>query len=271
VKRRRFLAACAAAGLARPALAAAEAPAPVGTIQVLTYHRFEHREKPPGTVVTPATFAAQMAWLAAHNMVVVKLTDALALARGEAEATPAVAITADDGWRTVFTEMFPIIQRHRFPMTLFLNPPMIGHGGAYLTWAMVAEMQASGLVDIQGHTQSHPNFNVERQHRAPAAYADFVRHELEDCRHALEDRLGGKVDQLAWPFGIHDDALEEAAQAAGYTSAYALGSRPVVAGSPIFAIPRSQIYETDGTARFAWMAEGHARTPSTAQKGMDAT
>ena len=257
---RRFLLAGGMVALARPVWAATEEP-PVGTLQVLTYHRFERREDPPGTVVSPGLFAAQMDWLANHPMPVVGLRDSIRLAAGADVATPAVAITADDGWRTVYTEMFPVILKHRFPVTLFLNPPMIGRGGAYLTWAMVDEMKASGLFDIQGHTQSHPNFNEERHTRTPESYAAFVQHELADCRAMLEDKIGAKVDLLAWPFGIHNPLLEQAAADAGYAASFALGSKPVVAGSPVQALPRSQIYETDGLIKFAWMAEGHSRKP----------
>jgi len=261
MQRRLFLATGAAATLARPALAAVEGPLG-GTLQVLTYHRFERREKPPGTVVSPVLFAEQMTWLARGAIPVVGLRESIKLATGEAVTTPSVAITADDGWRSVYTEMFPVILKHRFPVTLFLNPPMIGRGGAYLTWAMVAELKASGLFDIQAHTLSHPNFNEERRKRTPENYAAFIKHELADGRAMLEDKIGAKVDQLCWPFGIHNAQLEQAAVDAGYVASYALGSRPVVAGSPVQALPRSQIYETDGTARFAWMAEGHSRKPT---------
>jgi peptidoglycan/xylan/chitin deacetylase (PgdA/CDA1 family) len=179
-----------------------------------------------------------------------------------------VAITADDGWRSVYTEMFPIILKHRFPLTIFLNPPMVGHGGAYVTWSMVDDMRASGLVSVQAHTLSHPNFNEERRKRTKEDFATFVRHELADCRAMLEDRVQTKVDQLAWPFGIHNAQLEQASADAGYTAAFALGSHPVVSGSPVQALPRSQIYESDGVNRFAWMAEGHARKASAKLGGM---
>jgi peptidoglycan/xylan/chitin deacetylase (PgdA/CDA1 family) len=260
---RRMILAAGAAALARPAWAA-ETPLSggvAGALQVLTYHRFEIRENPPGTVISPGLFAQQMDWLASHPIPVAGLRETLRLAGGETVATPAVAITADDGWRTVYTEMFPVILKHRFPVTLFLNPPMIGRGGAYLTWPMVMEMKASGLFDIQAHTLSHPNFNEERHKRAPDDYAAFIKHELADCRAMLEDKVSARVDLLAWPFGIHNPQLEQAAADAGYVASFALGSKPVVAGAPMQALPRSQIYESDGLNRFAWMAEGHSRTP----------
>ena len=259
IGRRLFLAAGAAA-LARPSFAATEEP-PVNALQVLTYHRFEKRENPPGTVVSPGVFAEQMDWLASHPIPVVGLRDSIRLAAGENVATPSVAITADDGWRTVYSQMFPVIAKHRFPVTIFINPPMIGHGEAYLTWSMIDEMRASGLVDVQAHTLSHPNFNEERRKRTPEDYAAFVKHELADCQSMLEDKIQAKVDQLAWPFGIHNPQLEQTAANAGYVASYALGSKPVLAGSPVQALPRSQIYESDGVGRFAWMAEGHSRKP----------
>lgn len=251
------------AALATPGLihkADAASPPPAATVQVLTYHRLETRENPPGTILSPAHFAAQMEWLDTHATPVLKLSDAQAIAAGTTKLqTHAVAITADDGWRTQYTELFPVILKHRMPLTIFLNPPMIGRGAAFMTWPMVQEMHASGLVSVQAHTQTHPNFNDERKRRTPTDFANFVHHELADCRAALEDKLGAKVDQLAWPFGIHSADLEAAAAEAGYTSAWALGSKPLIAGDPPFALPRSQIYETDDIARFAWMAQGHAR------------
>ena len=66
----------------------------------------------------------------------------------------------------------------------------------------------------------------------------------------MRNRLGGPQDLLAWPFGIHDPTLEAAAQAAGYTAAFALGGRAAPADAPKFAIPRYQIYETDLDSRF---------------------
>ena len=44
----------------------------------------------------------------------------------------------------------------------------------------------------------------------------------------LEQKLGGKVDLLAWPFGIYDPELMAWAQAAGYVAAF----RSTVAPSP---------------------------------------
>ncbi len=254
MKRRALL----GAALAAPFSAHAETPA---RVPVLTYHRFDPVRSASGTIITMPVFEAQMRYLAEQNIRVAKLRDVIGIAHGAALPGPTVAITADDGWRTVYTQMFPVIREHRFQVTLFLNPPQIG-AGAYLTWKMLAEMQETGLFDIQAHTMSHPNLNTERARRAPAAYAEFVQQELAGCLRPIAEHTGTTPDLLAWPFGIHNAQLEQAAHDAGYKAAFALGSRPVQNGDNDFALPRLQIYDTDDARRFAWIAAGNARQPT---------
>lgn len=232
---------------------------PTRGLPVLTYHRFDPTQSRSATVVTKAVFAAQMAWLVDQKFRVVALRDAVAKAQGTVIPGPAVAITADDGWRSVYTDMFPVLQRYRLQATLFINPPMIGHGGAYLTWAMITEMVHSGLVEVQPHTLTHPNFNTERARRDPEAYQSFVDEQIHGSRVQITERLGSPADLLAWPYGVHDAFLEKAAAAAGCRAAFALGSRAVSVGDPVYALPRYQIYESDGTSRFAYVASGYPR------------
>ena len=101
--------------------------------------------------------------------------------------------------------MFPLIKRLQDPgHTVHLSLGDLQADYA-MTWAQLAEMKASGLVDIQSHTFWHPNFNIEKKRLAPAAYEKFVQDQLVKSKAVLEQQLGGKVDLLAWPFGIHDD------------------------------------------------------------------
>ncbi len=230
-------------------------PARAEDVSVLAYHRFNPAGSTGATTVSTRVFAAQMDRIAESGFTVVPLR---ALLDGSVLPPHAVAITADDGHRSVYTEMFPILRRHGFAATLFLNPPGLDHG-SYLRWAEIAEMQASGLIDPEPHTTSHLNFNTERARRTPEAFAALLRHELADPRAILASRLGTRADILAWPFGIHDDALEAAAREAGYIAAFALGGRAASAGAPAFAVPRYQVYETDVGVRFDRVLAGIPR------------
>jgi peptidoglycan/xylan/chitin deacetylase (PgdA/CDA1 family) len=162
----------------------------------------------------------------------------------------AVVLTADDGHRTVYSDMFPLIQRLKIPVTLFIYPSAISNADYAMTWAQLAEMKASGLVDIQSHTFWHPNFNVERKRLTPAAYEKFTQDQLLKSKAVLEQRFGEKVDLLAWPFGIRDDQLDQWAQAAGYVAAFTIERRPVTRSDKIMALPRFIVTNLDRGERF---------------------
>ena len=226
-------------------------------VPVLVYHRFHPTTASAATVVTTPLFTRQMEAIAAAGIPVLPLR---ALLDGRPIPPRAIVLTADDGHGSVYTEMFPVLRRLNFPVTLFLNPPVLGHGN-FLSWAQIEEMRASGLVEVEPHTMTHPDFRAERARRTPEDFTALVTRELTAARAALRTRLGTPADILAWPFGIHDPDLEAAAQAAGYRAAFALGGRPAREGEPLFALSRYQVYETDGLDRFRQVLAGVPRIP----------
>lgn len=223
-------------------------------VAVLTYHRFDPGAATAATVVTTPLFTRQMEEIAAAKVPVITLK---ALLAGGDLPRRAVVLTADDGYRSVYTQMFPVLKRFGFHATLFVNPPTIG-GGTFLTWPQIEEMRASGLVDVQSHTMTHPDFRTARARRTAEGFAAFAAQELAGARQALAAH-GIESDVLAWPYGIHDPELEEAAARAGYLAAFALEGRAAVPGSPAFAWPRYQVYETDQPARFRLILDGVPR------------
>ncbi len=221
------------------------------SVPILLYHRLGPVSPEEMTVTTPV-FEAQLKLIQERGHKVIPLTQLLAALGDSALPMPerAVVLTVDDGHRTVYSDMFPLIQRLKIPVTLFIYPSAISNADYAMTWAQLAEMKASGLVDIQSHTFWHPNFNVEKKRLAPAAYEKFVQDQLVKSKAVLEQRLGGKVDLLAWPFGIHDDQLAQWAQAAGYVAAFTIERRPVTRSDRIMALPRFIVTDLDRGNRF---------------------
>ncbi len=217
---------------------AAKAPAQE-PIAILAYHRFDPTTPGP-TTVTTRVFEQQLQWLAAHHYKVVPLRSVVDGLRGAAPpvASPAVTITVDDGHRSVYTELFPIIRREHIPVALCIYPSAISHASYALTWDQLKEMLASGLVTVQSHTYWHPDFRKERAHRTPENYRAFVDDQLARSKSVLESRLGIKVDMLAWPYGIVDQELEAAAARAGYVAAFGFGGGLAAPGGDLFALPR---------------------------------
>lgn len=119
-----------------------------------------------------------------------------------------------------------------------------------MTWSELAELLRTGLFEVQSHTYWHPNFNHERARLAPAQFDAFTRVQLVKSRQVLEERLNVRVDQLAWPFGIHDDDLMARAAASGYVAAFTIERRPIARGDRLMALPRFLVTDADRGAAF---------------------
>ena len=185
-----------------PGARGAEVVAPT-KVSILLYHRFGPTV-PNTMTVTTTDFEGQLKSIKSLGYTVIPLKDLLRKLNGEAVVLPAraVVLTADDGHRSVYTEMFPLIQRYGVPVTLFIYPSAISNAPYALTWQQLEEMKKSGLVDVQSHTYWHPNFRIERKRLSPDAFQQFLRKQLVFSKEALEHHLGGTVDLLAWPYGI---------------------------------------------------------------------
>ena len=217
---------------------------------ILVYHRFGPTAG--STTVSDSALDEQLAWLASHARVATLRSVSAALQAGLSSAErPCVAITADDGHRSVYTDLFPRIRHHRLPVTLFIYPSAISNAPYALTWAELQEMAASGLVDVQSHTYWHPNFKLEKARRSPADYREFVAMQLSRSMQVIEAQIGRPVDMLAWPFAIHDDELEAAATQAGYVAGFILGNRTALPGTDMLALPRFWISDSDRSAGLA--------------------
>ena len=230
---------------------------------ILVYHRFAPVVNDSMTVTT-AVFKQQIEWLAAHKYRVVPLR---ALVEGFEDRAPGpgptVALTADDGHRSVFTEMFPLLQQYGMPVTLFIYPSAISNASYALTWEQLGEMVRSGLVEVQSHTYWHPNFKTEAARLRHEDYEKFVANQLTRSKESISAHLGVAVDMLAWPFGIHDPELEKAALHAGYIAGFTLERRHVRSGDDLLALPRYLLTDLDRGPRFAAILErgGSGRHP----------
>jgi peptidoglycan/xylan/chitin deacetylase (PgdA/CDA1 family) len=226
-------------------------------VSILLYHRLGPTVPNTMTVKTDE-FEAQLKSIKSLGYTVIPLKDLLRKLKGEAVVLPerAVVLTADDGHRSVYTDMFPLIQRYGVPVTLFIYPSAISNAPYALTWQQLAEMKKSGLVDVQSHTYWHPNFRVERKRLSPDAFEKFLRKQLVFSKQALESHLGGTVDLLAWPYGIYDPELMSAAAKAGYVAAFSIDRLPVTAAAPIMALPRYIVSDHDRGPAFARLLTG---------------
>ncbi|OHC70418.1 MAG: polysaccharide deacetylase [Rhodocyclales bacterium RIFCSPLOWO2_02_FULL_63_24] len=242
-------------GVVACAAVAAGAAAQVGNDEglapVLVYHRFGPSAADSMTVRT-AMFAAQLELLKDQGYAVVPLRQLVARIDGGAGRLPekAVAITVDDGHRSVYSEMLPLVRRYRIPVTLFIYPSAISNASYALTWAQLEELRQSGWFDIQSHTYWHPNFRQEKRRLSPDAYGELLRTQLVKPRRILAQRLGVDANLLAWPFGIYDEELIAAARSAGYLAGFTLECRRPRPADRLLALPRCLMTDAVGIGEF---------------------
>jgi peptidoglycan/xylan/chitin deacetylase (PgdA/CDA1 family) len=233
------------------AASAAPARSADASVPILLYHRFDASSAGSAMVVTPPVFEQQLNWLADHGYKVARLGAVVDALRGGGQIDPrTVVITVDDSWRSQYTEMFPIILRHGIPLTLFVVAHAVSMENAELTWDEIDEMTKSGLVDVQSHTSTHPNFDHARASKRPADFAAFVVKELQGSKATLEARVKRPVSYLAWPYGITGADLKRAATAAGYSAAFIVGGHRARTGDDAFALPRIAVSDAERGDRF---------------------
>jgi peptidoglycan/xylan/chitin deacetylase (PgdA/CDA1 family) len=214
-------------------------------VSILVYHRFAPSVRDAMTVRT-STFRWQLDYLREHRYPIIPLRALVSYLLGQSPSPPprSIVITVDDGHRSIFTEMLPIVRELDVPVTLFIYPSAISNAPYAMTWAQLESLHSTGLFDIQSHTFWHPNFKAERRRLSPQAFRALAMMQLSRSRTVLRQQLGVTADLIAWPFGISDDELIGMAQDAGYIAGFTLDRRTVTSSDRVMALPRFLV--TDG-------------------------
>lgn len=235
-------------------LPARRTPGPqVSDLLVLCYHAVSERWTAP-LAVTPTQLERQVALLAARGYRGVTFTQGI----GTPGEDRRVAITFDDGYRSVAELAAPILERFAMPATVFVPTDYVERaaplawpgtehwlGGAHedelapLSWGQLCQLQRRGW-EIGSHTCSHPRLTTLDDE----ALAD----ELARSRLACERRLDEPCRALAYPYGDCDARVAAAAAQAGYSVAGTLPRRLV--GEGPLRVPRVGIDHADDSLRF---------------------
>jgi len=124
----------------------------VQSIPVLCYHRCGAKVEDSMTIKTQA-FASQLEWLIKNGYTVIPLDTAARYLKGELKSIPAksIVITADDGHKSVYSDMAPIIKKYKVPVTLFIYPSAISNAKYAMTWDQLRELEATKLFHVESH------------------------------------------------------------------------------------------------------------------------
>lgn len=184
-------------------------------IPILCYHGITSQDSSLYTV-SPDSFEAQLREIKRLGRNPVSLSRIYrGLREGENLPTHPIAITFDDGLKSVWTDAAPILRRYGYPATVYLNTQHVGP--ARLTWAQIKDLAARGW-DIGSHGHSHKSM-TPRKGKDSLDFRMGVMNELTTSLGALKKVLGKNIlFHLAYPYGLYDVELTRQAAKAGYAT-----------------------------------------------------
>lgn len=236
-------------------------------VPVLCYHRFGVEVADSMTIKNSA-FAEQLAWLKTNGYTVISLESAMQYMQGKIKSIPAksVVITVDDGHKSVYSDMAPIVKKYKIPVTLFIYPSAISNAKYAMNWEQLRELETTKLFRVESHTYWHPNFKKEKKKLSPDEYAKFVDKQLGGAKKKLEEKMGHEIKYLAWVFGIYDDGLLNDAKKTGYAMAFTIDRRHASSSNNIMAQGRYMVVSKHGLKQFEHMVNGEEEKSGGGQK-----
>ena len=178
-----------------------------------------------------------------------------------------VALTFDDGIRSVFTHVLPALKAFAVPAHLFLTTQAVGSdnrwegqppGAPYLRmldWSQVEALCKNGVL-IESHTARHPDLRT--------LDADAVVEECETADEIIERRLGRRPQYFAYPYGYHDFRVRTIVRAR-YKACVATELRFLRRQDDLASLPRLDSYYLRSPWTYRDLGSSTSRTYLTAR------
>jgi peptidoglycan/xylan/chitin deacetylase (PgdA/CDA1 family) len=254
---------------------------PGRTIPILTYHSLDES----GSVisVSPTAFAAQMRllarrgyrgislgqWITAREKAVSPASRPCGVDQDtgkmpviQSDSKHPVILTFDDAFANVLDHAAPVLAELGFTATVFAVSDYCGKRNDWPTQPpgvprlpLMSDGQlrqlASAGWEIGSHTQTHPRLAELPQ--------DQIERELRQAQSQLQQRLGQRVQTLAYPYGSYNPRVRAAA-ARLYRAAVTVDMRLARQNDDPLALPRLDVFYWRNPAVFRLFGTnlGHA-------------
>jgi hypothetical protein len=196
-------------------------------------------------LVSTADFCRQMQFIKDSDICVISMQDFLEWRHGT-RRLPAkcVLITIDDGWKSVYSDAYPVLKAYGYPFTLYLYTRYINVKGDSMTSAQIQEMMANGAT-IGSHSSNHLYPSKWKRYKQDSAeYAAQLQKELTDSRTKLMSMFGN-CSTYCYPGGYNTAPMHEVLGAAGYQAAFTVLEKKVQCEEVQFQVHRYMVFGTN--------------------------
>lgn len=209
--------------------------------------------------VSTQNFAAHLDWLSAHGYHPVSLSQLITASKGSTPLPPKpVLLTFDDGLRSVYSKVFPLLRAYNYPALVAVITDYVGMPAGrqidygyrpftrddFLTWEQLREMQKSGLIELASHTdnlhhgvQSNPQGNstpavitriydpTAKRYETAAQYEARLRADLQLSVDRIQKNVGVSPKAIVWPYAAYNALSNDIAEQLGMPVSFDLEGR----------------------------------------------
>lgn len=246
---------------------------------------------PDQYAISTRNLASHFDWLQTHGYHVISLQQFIdARTHGAKLPDHPVLLTFDDGLRSAYTKVFPLLKAYRFPAVMavvgaWTDLPADGKvdfgyrvftRDDFATWAQLREMQDSGLVEIASHTYeqhegivANPQGNVipavlvhaydpkTGRYETDDEYAARMRADLKHSSDEILEKLGRAPRAVVWPYGAYTQVADSIADSLGMSVSFTLAWPTSFPSKPFgltgtHAVPRLVLMSNPTVGEMVW-------------------
>lgn len=214
-------------------------------VAVLGYHNFSNVRPVSEMRMRTAEFCQQMQYIREAGLTVITMQDFLEWLRGQRRLPErCVLITIDDGWKSAYTDAYPVLRAYGYPFTLFLYTRYIDVHGDSMTSGMIREMMTQGAT-IGSHSTSHLYPRMWKRYAQDSPeYADQIRREIPASGEKLSS-LFGNCSAYCYPGGYNTPPMLAALEASSFQAAFTVLEAKVSCEEPPYLVHRYMVFGND--------------------------
>lgn len=204
-------------------------------IPILLYHYVEYVKDPKDTIrqsldIQPYVFDEQVKTLKEAGFTFMTMADVADVLEGRKQLPEKpVVLTFDDGYRDLYTDVFPIIKKYQVKIVAYVVPGFLGKPNN-LTHAQLQELSLSNLVEVAAHTVHHAYLKGLPSAKAKA--------EIDRSKDMLEKELRKPIVSFAYPYGAFDQETIKLVEQSGFKTAVSTIAGDIITPDDKFFIHR---------------------------------
>ena len=224
-------------------------------VPVLMYHMLGEEDGENGMIISPQRFEEQLKSLKDNGYETVTLEQLRDyVTTNSSLPEKPVLITFDDGYLSNYEYAYPLLEQYGYNAAVFTVGVTFGVDVykdtgkeiyPHFDYAQAAEMESSGVIDIQSHTYDlhrvegldaeYRDGASKLKHESDSEFAEVFKADILKSKSEIESRVAGsEVFALSYPKGIHSVLTDVCARECGFDVTVTVdeGINTIVKGLP---------------------------------------